>query len=338
MCADSPARLRRLIDRPPHEGMAKDEFVAQPACVHERQIVKLIQSLQHLRLAQLGDFGDGRGLEDAADHRCSLDNRSCLVREQVQLPGDRRDDRGRDRNAGAVSPVVADLDPAGGSSELLKVERVSAAFGNHLLARRAVEAGSDELTARLGWQGLEVDDRPWALVRLVSPRRVEGLAERGARLPGPVGQDEEHRPPRRPSEQVGKELDRRRVSPMQVVEAQNHRARDGQPFEHRAHRLEGSKAIRNELGGCGLLEPVERREDRSDLPCHGIVEPLPPTRSEFRQVIVEGVDEYSEGIVALEFRRTPVEQEVAAIEPGCPELRQQARLSDARLPDDVQDA
>jgi hypothetical protein len=97
-----------------------------------------------------------------------------------------------------------------------------------------------------------------------------------------------------------------------VVEHEHERVGRRQSFEQLAHRTGGAIALVRKHGSAGRGESRQRRKDRAELGTNVIVERVEATRVKALEVLVERIDEYPEGQVALELRPGSGEYEVPA--------------------------
>ncbi len=294
----------------------------------EVELQQLVQAFERRRLRRGSGRGGQLGLERVAGDRSPLQHAPRAVREQAELLGQ----RGRNRRRHVEIPgrergsARAALEGAR-SGELLEIEGVAAGVfvqGGHGVV---VDRFTEELSslARRQAADLEAPQRPRAM------RSLERGGHALRRLTGADRERHEHGGGRRPAQQAAKQLDRRRVRPVEIVEEQHQWRGRRQALEQLAHRpvtavalvLERRPGRRPEPGECGQNE----RQLGSDV----VVERLEAARLEPRHVLVERIDEHPEGQVSLELRGRPVEDQRPTRVSTSRELTEQARLADARL-------
>ena len=123
---------------------------------------------------------------------------------------------------------------------------------------------------------------------------------------------------------------------MDVVEREQQRLAPRQSLEHAPDRVVQPVAL-------GALAPAhravgvarKRREDRGELARHVVVEGAQHGRLERSEVVVQRVDDQPERDVSLELGRAAVQDQIATVLATPAQLREQARLADAGLADDL---
>jgi hypothetical protein len=83
------------------------------------------------------------------------------------------------------------------------------------------------------------------------------------------------------------------------------------------------------------VESRDRREHRGEFRQQVVVQRAQQRGLERAQVVVEGIDDQTERDVALELGCPAVEDEITPVLPPPAQLRQQARLADAGLADNL---
>ena len=115
---------------------------------------------------------------------------------------------------------------------------------------------------------------------------------------------------------------------MQVIEEKDERLGACERLEQPADRPVCAVAVT----GARTVHTRQRREDLPELTERVRVEVAEIVRREAAQVLVQRIDEDREGQLALEVGGTPRAHEPAAPVGAQPELGEQARLADPRLP------
>jgi hypothetical protein len=121
-----------------------------------------------------------------------------------------------------------------------------------------------------------------------------------------------------------------------VIERDHQRARDRDPFQQQADGAVCAVALLAEAGRSAGGGMPQRGEDRRELVPHLRIEGLELGLLVRHEEGVDGVDHHAEREVALELGGAAVEHDVMALLGAPTELREKARLPDARLPFDRQ--
>jgi hypothetical protein len=277
--AQPPAARRRCIDGVADDRVPEGEAARRRRLPHQRTAQQLVERRQGRRLGQLRDRRGEAGLEGVAGGRGRVEQPARVGGQRAQLGGQRGRDRGRDR-AVARGARAGDRPDAG---ELLKVERVAAGLG--VDGRGGI---ADELGGLGRAQRRERDRRRAVLAR----RHGQRGGQHGRDLPGARRQRQQGRSGERPAHQRGERVERRRVGPVDVVEAEHER-------------------------GQALERVAQRRVHRMPIPVDGVpADRVPPQR--VREV-------------GLVLRRPPPAHRDAARLRALRQMGQQGRLADSRL-------
>jgi hypothetical protein len=155
-------------------------------------------------------------------------------------------------------------------------------------------------------------------------KTLRGLAgaERNCREHGRCG---------RPAQQRTEQLDRARVSPVEVVEHEDQRPRLRETLEQHAHRSVAAVALVLERDGATGCERRQRGQDVRELCLHVVVEGGEQVGVEALDVLIQRIHEDRKRQLALELRRRPREDEVPAQLRTSREFPQQPRLADTQL-------
>ena len=154
-------------------------------------------------------------------------------------------------------------------------------------------------------------------------------------LPGPHRDREQHRRGRRPLEQSAEQLDRGRVGPVDVVEDEHERPRRCEELQQLADCAVAAVALVLGGGRAARVEAGERGEDGRKLRPDLWLELVEAPRLDAADVLVEGVDEDPERQLLLELRRRARQHEVIAFVRASRKLREEPRLADPRLADEL---
>ncbi len=204
------------------------------------------------------------------------------------------------------------------ADELLEVEGVAAAV--------AVQGRDLARTAR----GVPDERRRLGLAERGEPQPDDvGARERGEealrRLPGPVGEGEQHRPVEPAAQQRADQLQRGVVAPVQVVEHEHEPVLRGERLQQRLDRPVGAIAV---VGHGGAVPGrVHGRQEVRELGVEVGAEP----QLARADVGVQRIDPHAVGEVALELRGGAREDEMALRLGQLAQLAQEARLADARV-------
>ena len=314
---DGPAH-QRVPERvaPRHGGAA--EHAARDELVDRREGLVLREPGGRGGQLQLGGIArDGgppgqpaRGTAEAAD----------LLRER---------DRHRPRHAGLLrrgdGPALR-LAPR--PRELLHVERVAAALPVDLVADGRGQVRSHQLIRVAARHLRQAELGHAALAR----GRLERGAEAGRDAAGAERQRDEDARARRAAEQVGDQLHRRVVGPVDVVEHEHDGPLGGELLQQRAHRPMRAEPL--------VVQPAEgdvagrgRGRQHPRQLGHAVPDqPLEPGRAERGDVVVERGDPDAERQLALQLGAAPDEHEVparlglgAAARPAAGSCRSRAR-------------
>ena len=133
---------------------------------------------------------------------------------------------------------------------------------------------------------------------------------------------------RRPPQQRADHLERARVGPVEVVEAEHERLGRGERLQQSSHGAVGAVTFRGD--GVGRLG-ADRRQHMRQLGPHVVLQPVEPARLDGLHVLVQGVDEDAERHLVLQLGCAAGEHEHPAPVRARLELREQACLADPRL-------
>ncbi len=331
MGAEAPASGRGLVHRPADERVAEAEAARDVGGANEVAAQELVERVDGRRLVDVRRGRHQLGLERVAGDRRSFEAPAGRGGEQRQLLGEGRGDRRRHldvpdrrrRGSGRAEPR-----PVERARELLEVEGIAAAL---LVERGRVDAAAEQLARLLQRQRLELEPREAS----GAVRALEGGRQALRALPRTDRHREEHGRRRRAAQQGAEQLDRAGVGPVQVVEDQHQRLGRSEQLEQLAHRAVGAVPLVLQRRPAAVVERAEARKDVRELRASLAVQTLEPPRVEPFGVLVERVDEDPERQIALELRRGAGEHQVAAPVGARGELGEQARLADARLPDEL---
>ena len=217
------------------------------------------------------------------------------------------------------------------ASKLLEVERIAAAFAEQRVAGRRIQLGIHQ-RLRLGRaQRTQVESSAFA-----GPDRLLQKSRQGrGRVPN--RERREQRTPE-PAQEVRDHLTRRRISPMHVIEHDHDRPARGEALQHSSNGVVEAVAVSLAARGRRLIgKPGQRREYVSEL-LQGLRLQRPHNRRiERSEVVVERIDDRSERDILFEFG-SPTDQYQPPSRLGAlRQLREQARLPDAGLPDELND-
>ena len=131
-------------------------------------------------------------------------------------------------------------EPARGNStqrpcQLFEVERIATAFGIELAGHGIVDGVAEEVLSLLTRQRAERE----TLKCPQAVRSLERVRQPVRRLTGPNRQRDEHGRVRWPTKKRTQQLDRCRISPMDVVEHEYERLGRREPFQQLPHRPVG---------------------------------------------------------------------------------------------------
>ena len=234
---------------------------------------------------------------------------------------------GTSRSPGESGGAPALRSRAQRSGELLEIEGVAAGvFVEGVRASSSTASPrSSRASPRREGADLEASQRPRAM------RALERGGDALRRLTRADRERHEHGSGRRPAQQAAKQLDRRRVRPVEIVEEEHQWRGRRQPLEELANRPVTAVALVLERRPGRRPEPGECGQNDRQLGSDVVVERIEAARLEPRHVLVERIDEHPERQVSLELRGRPVEDERPTRVSTSRELTEEARLADARL-------
>jgi hypothetical protein len=270
--AKPPAAGRGLVDRVTDDGVAEREAPGRAAGSYERPLEQLVERVQGRRVVQLRDLRRQRRPERVTDHRRRIEEPPCLRRQPPQLRGQRRPDRGRHR-------VAADARAARLSfraHQLLEVERVASAVAIHRVSTLPDQRARLRLAQRAETQ----------------PRSRCGH-QRRRELTGPRRDGEQHRSRRRAVGERGEHVERSRVRPVDIVEADHERPHRREPLEQVTQGAVDAVAI------AGQRPAAEHGQDAGQRGGVGQAEACQPPFSGVREVPVERLRPQRVGQVRL---------------------------------------
>ena len=217
---------------------------------------------------------------------------------------------------------------AGAACQLLQVERVAAAL--------AVEDGQRRRAEQRVGLGLGQRPEPDLGHEPVAAGGLERGQHAVRHASGTEGERDQHRRRRRPPQQVGDQLERGVVGPVDVVEHEQDRMA-GSPAARAARAPRGRRGSARP-GGRRLLRRTGRGQHARQL-AHALADQrLERALAERGDVIVERVDPDRERQLALELGPAAHEHRVAALGGAVRKLTEQPRLADPRLAADDQPA
>ena len=291
--AQAPAAGRGDVDGVADDGVAERELPRGRHRPHQRLREQLVQRGQGGGLRELRHRGGQAGLERIADHCRRIEHgarRGCQCR---QLGGERP----RDRRGQAVIGCRA-ARCAAHARELLEVERVAPALR---------EDPRGDITHELGRLGAGQRRERQRGDPILGERARERRRERSRQPPLARRECQEHRRRGRSAHERGKRIDRCRIGPVHVVEAEDQPAPGREPLQQLAQRPVHAVAIGQHAG-------------------IGEVEPIGPV-----QLVSECLGEERVGQVGLELRRTRREHGGPLRARNLRQVREQSRLADSRL-------
>ena len=243
--AELPAAGRRRVHGVPEDGVAEGE----PA----RSLGRADEA--HARAARRGSAASARRASSAIAAARSRSNGSpatAAPSSSARASGVSAASSLVSAAATASGSVSSPRPPAGSAighaGELLEVERVA--------ARQLVD-GRGRLADELDRLGLAQGAQHERRHALLPPRRVQRRLQARRRPARPRGEGQQHRAGRRSPDEGGEGVERRRVGPLHVVEAQHERARGGLPRELVAQRTVRAR------GGRRRREPRPRGRPRT---------------------------------------------------------------------------
>ena len=269
--------------------------------------------------------------ERVAGDRRGLGEPASAAREPIEFGDDRRDDRWRDLRA-ATRAMNASGSATG---ELQHVERIAAARAIELLqlcrARGVHQLVCGDLRQRAQ---LDTADR----VALGSGSH-DGRRESPIDLTGAKRRRDQDRCLRRAAKEVGNELDRGAVGPVEVLQHQDHRLGPGEPLDQVAQGMVCAKALgRGGRPGRPRRERAKRGEHARYLREILRGKPAERARLERAEVFVQSVDHEPERQFLLELGCAAAQRETAATLGAPDQLIEQRGLPDAGLPGDEHDS
>jgi hypothetical protein len=314
---EPPAGAQRLVDGLAHDWVAELEAARHGRRPHEVRRQQVVERIE--RIAGRG-ARDRRGeveLERLTGHRRCVEQAACGRRQGVELLGKRRDDRVG--HAAQREPVTSVRRRHGrpGARELFEVERHACAAADDRGGRVAVDARE-----KLGGLGLVQRGEHVTRARVRRERRDQRLG----RLARPEADRKQHGRAQVAAQQRAEQLERRVVGPLQVVEHEQQRLVVGQRRQQRAHGPVHAVALVGDHRAV-TVAGMQRRQDAPELVRHvaGECEVLR------RDVVVQRVDPHPVWEAALELGAGAGEHQVAITGRALAQLAQQARLADAGL-------
>ena len=218
--------------------------------------------------------------------------------------------------------------------ELLQVERVAAAEPVEL---RPHPRGHEVAEQRVRLVGGQRGERDVDHAAVAAGRLERG--EHGRREPArTVRGGEQQLRARRAPQQVGDELERRVVGPLEVVEQDHHGRRGGELLEQRADGAVRAVALVLQRRRGRRVARADRRQHAGELGDAVAEHPLEPVLAEPGGVVVERVDPDAERQVLLELGAAAGQDDAAALGAAVGELLEHPRLADARLAADGDEA
>jgi hypothetical protein len=232
MRAQPPAARGGHVDGVAHHRMAEREPARSTARPHQRVCEQLVERAQRGRVGQLGHRGGQVGVERVTGDGRGFEHGPGLGRQVSELGGQRGGDRRGDRAVGHdVAAAGRRLARAG---ELLEVERVAARLA--VDRRRGVP---DELCRVRLAERTRLQARHARLAHGAGERR----GERCGQLSLARCQGEQHGGGGRPPHQRRERVQRCRVGPVHVVEAQDQRSCSRPALELLAQRSVRAVAV-----------------------------------------------------------------------------------------------
>ncbi len=267
-------------------------------------------------LGELGDLGGETRVERIADDGGRVEQEALLGLEGLQLARQGGGDRGRDRS---IRSRCAAAGAGVHARELLEVEGIAAG----LLVDRA-RALPDQL-GRLGLAERRQDQPRHAVL---GRRGGQRRGHRGRSLSLARREGEEDRRARRPAHQRREGVDRCRIGPMDVVQAENERAGAGETLEEIAQRA--VRAVPVTWRRC-VREAGQCREHPAERTPIGQAEARQPALAGGGEVRVQRLRPQRVGQVRLELGGPRMQHRAAVRGGGRRQVGEQERLADARL-------
>jgi hypothetical protein len=229
--------------------MAEGEATRHAGGAHQRSSQQVVERGERRAPLQLGDLGGERGIERIADHGGGVEQPQRRGLGGGQLTGQCRGDRGRDRCVGRDAGMLTD-GPAR-PRHLLEIERVAAGVRVDGCRSLPDQLGGLRLAQRCQEQRGHAPLRRGA-------RQRGGQGPRNLTLSGRDGQ--QHARIRWARDERRQRVDRGRVGPMDVVEAEHQRPGVGKALEQVPQGAVRSMSVARR-GLAGAL--AERREQRA---------------------------------------------------------------------------
>jgi hypothetical protein len=341
-CVDAapPAALGRLVHRASYDRVAKAEAPGRRRS-HEVAVEELVHRREGVRFVHPDDLAGELRFERVAHHRRGPDQLARSRREVLELAGDHR---GHGR--GHASGFVVDghrarlvLDPRS-AHQLLQVERVPAALPVDPLGHRPREVSREERPRLLGAERHQLDE----LSLGVALELLDGGRGPGLQLPGPEGDGDEQPRLRRAPQQVQQQLDRRGISPVQIVERQHDSSPRGERVQQCRDRAVQAIAVHAHTAGCArrLLLTRAHPGGQSRKHAHQLspllgAEAAERLSGQLREGLIERAEKRSKGLVGLELRGPAGDRQVAVPARPVDHVGQELRLANAALARDLQD-
>ena len=264
------------------------------ALAHEVARDQLVERPQRIRCRQTRDRDSEIELERVAGDSGGVRKRPRAGRDAVELTHDRRGDRRRDTRPTVGHPVRG---AATGTRKFKHVEGI--ALARRVQALALCRTCADDERIRLPpCQRAELDRGDAVLERRGVERREESVIG----LAGPVGGGDQHSRSGRSPQQMGGQLERGPVGPLDVVEDERHGLGHSEALDQLPHRMVRAEPLSGGRGPRPRAERAQRGKDARQLPLIVGGQPVEGVRLERGEVLVECIDHQAERQLTLELR------------------------------------
>ena len=315
-----PPRLAgAVVDRAPHQRVAEAVAARHVGRAGDARGEQVVDRRQRVGVAEPGGGGREVEVERLAGH-------GAAPREQAGALGQARDllpERGRDgrRHADGVRLLARRGGGHARARELLQVERVAAA----LAVQERLGGGAEQRVGLRLRERAELDagDQP------VAPGGLERGEQAVRNLTGAERERDQHPGGRRAAQQVGDQLQRGVVGPVDVVEDEDDRLRPS-PSAAAARARRGTRGSARPAGR-RRRGPGGRRQHARELGHPLADQRLQAALAQRRDVVVQRVDPDRERQIGLQLGAAADVDGVPAGARALGQLVEQPRLADAGL-------